>query len=1013
MRTRYRASWPWCLVAALAVAGCDLFGEIEPVQAGADVAQEPADAGADLGEADGGPTGGPDADACVPGDEVCNGADDDCDGDVDEGCADGDGDGWCVAQPDAPGGQGVCAHPEPDCDDDDPTINPGEAFVCGAQRSCPRVLGVPRFGDQVLVAGDPSVRMADVVESPSGLTALWLESTVSGSELRMGALSTRGVLLDGMLLLDAPGAVERAALAWDPTQSAYAVAWVTRLDDGSAQGAVQLVGEDLTPIGAPSPLQPAITPTRLEVLAAPGTFAVVSSSRTNGSLETDLWHTACQVGGAAACGEPRELNVAHEDLPATARFGVIEGAGPGGRPAFGALMAMVGADDLDRLTLFDVRDGARVPYAGDASFREDYALPAEFSRMAVRRLDVTRDGAPIYTLSGVPTGARDPFFVFVEANPDGTFGAEIARVQDRGGGLQQAPLMRDGGLIPIGQGARGAARPLWVDQGQVTYLLSLGGAFSLGELATPTSSGVDVEPVSIGFLGRFSSLSRVHAFEAGSSVVLTLPEREGFPLWSFRAIDDPPVTELNADLDAASRGASLGDPFRASDAFALPGGGHAVVGRGVAADGLGGDWELIVFDEAGDLAWREELVLPAGAECGALEVSGGLIFCADAALDLAACTARRSRWVRTVDGLGAQGQGTAGSWTRVFARSQAPQDSVDAGVCCLGRIRDEQAFELVGGGVVVPFSGVELDDQDRCVLQNATFRTNPPGTFSAGVPYARDYGAYGRWSEFIVAGPAGTRREPLAWEDLEWGAEVRLTRAERYDDVGAVLMAETDASTYVAYLDTFDREVVWREVPAPLVDPAEREEAQVAYTLWSQGGAKGLFMAYWDEGRGELMLTGFGFGGQAQEFEQTARALGPREARVVPVGLEGFDRQLALTVRIEPSDDALGDEVRHEVLVFDRDTGASRLFELPTDQAPALAVDSPHLLAFWVDAGGEFTASYDLATGDLLGSRARRRFYGDGLDGVTHWPLVGDEVRWLVRDNDALRMSVGVCAPPE
>jgi hypothetical protein len=1013
MRTRYRASWSWCLVAALAVAGCDLFGEIEPVQAGADVAQAPADAGADLGEADGGPTGGPDADACVPGEEVCNGADDDCDGDVDEGCADGDGDGWCVAQPDAPGGQGVCAHPEPDCDDDDPTVNPGEAFVCGAQRSCPRALGVPVFGDQVLVAGEPSVRMADVVESPGGLTALWIESTVSGSELRMGALSTRGVLLDGMLRLDAPGAVERAALAWDPTQSAYAVAWVTRLDDGSAQGAVQLVGEDLTPIGAPSPLQPAIVPTRLEVLTSPGTFVIVSSSRTNNSIQTDLWHTACQVGGATACEAPGELNIAHEDLPATARFGVLEGAGVGGRAAFGALMAMVGADDLDRLTLFDVRDGSRVPYTGDASFRDNYALPPEFSRMAVRRLDVTRDGAPIYTLSGVPTGERNSFFVFVRSNPDGTFGAEIARVRDRSGGLQQVPLTRDGGLVGIGQGAGGAARPLWVDQGQVTYLSTQFGGFSLGELATPTSTGVDVEPVSIGFLGRFSSLSRVRAFEVGSSVVMTLPEREGFPLWSFRSIDDPPVTELTADLDAASRGASLGDPFRASDAFALPGGGHAVVGRGVTQSGLAGAWELIVFDEAGDLAWREELVPPAGAECGALEVSGGLLVCADAALDLSACTAERSRWVRPLSGLGVRGQGGASRWSPVFMASQAPGDSVDAGVCCLGRIRDEQAFELVGGAVVVPFSAVELDGQDRCVLQNATFRANPPGTFSAGVPYARDYGAYGRWSEFIVGSPPSTRREPLAWEDQEWGAQVRLTRAERYDDVGAVLMAETDTATYAAYMDSLDEEPAWIEVPGPLVDPAEREEAQVAYTLWNQVGNKGLFIARWDEDQGALVLSGHGFGGAAQVAEQVLRTLEPREARLVPVALERVGGQLAVTWRVEPSEDALGDQVRHEVLLFDRDEQERRRFVVPSDQPPRLTVDAPHVIAFWVDGGGEFFASYDLTTGELLGSGARRRFYGDGLDGVAHWPLVGDEVRWLVRDNDALRMSVGVCAPPE
>ena len=55
---------------------------------------------------------------CVPAAEICNGVDDDCDGTVDEGCASGDdvdGDGF--AEP-------------ADCDDGNPTINPGALEVC-------------------------------------------------------------------------------------------------------------------------------------------------------------------------------------------------------------------------------------------------------------------------------------------------------------------------------------------------------------------------------------------------------------------------------------------------------------------------------------------------------------------------------------------------------------------------------------------------------------------------------------------------------------------------------------------------------------------------------------------------------------------------------------------------------------------------------------------------------------------------------------------------------------------
>ena len=50
--------------------------------------------------------------------EVCNGVDDDCNGQVDEGWGDNDGDGWSV-----------CV----DCDDDDASISPGATEVCDDQ----------------------------------------------------------------------------------------------------------------------------------------------------------------------------------------------------------------------------------------------------------------------------------------------------------------------------------------------------------------------------------------------------------------------------------------------------------------------------------------------------------------------------------------------------------------------------------------------------------------------------------------------------------------------------------------------------------------------------------------------------------------------------------------------------------------------------------------------------------------------------------------------------------------
>jgi hypothetical protein len=88
--------------------------------------------------------------ACLPPAETCNGQDEDCDGELDNGfCVDGDGDGY---------GGGLCAFC-PDCDDADPNVSPGTVEICGD--------GI----DQDCAAGDLVCGCADVDADGHGDTA--------------------------------------------------------------------------------------------------------------------------------------------------------------------------------------------------------------------------------------------------------------------------------------------------------------------------------------------------------------------------------------------------------------------------------------------------------------------------------------------------------------------------------------------------------------------------------------------------------------------------------------------------------------------------------------------------------------------------------------------------------------------------------------------------------------------------------------------------------------------------
>ncbi len=215
--------------------------------------------GADCNDADG--------DVHPAATEVCNGADDDCDGEVDEDVetswfVDADGDGWGEPDSAAQGcvpPSGAAARGE-DCDDADAAVFPGAVERCDGLRSDCSGTWTSDAGRAGFTATDGTY--TDLTESLSG---------------------------GGLLELDAPGTLALCAGAWQGRISASASVEIvgpdgaesTALDAGGEGSVVTIAAEDVDVL--------------LRGLTLTGGLATESS--TVGSL----WATA---GGGLRCATP-------------------------------------------------------------------------------------------------------------------------------------------------------------------------------------------------------------------------------------------------------------------------------------------------------------------------------------------------------------------------------------------------------------------------------------------------------------------------------------------------------------------------------------------------------------------------------------------------------------------------------------------------------------------------------------------------------------------------------------
>ncbi|MFZ5482576.1 MAG: putative metal-binding motif-containing protein, partial [Myxococcota bacterium] len=323
--------------------------------------------------ADAGDCDDADADVSPAAGEVCNGVDDDCDGDVDVDAtdaptwyADGDGDGYGSATSseacDAPSGYVAGAG---DCDDADDAANPGEAEVCGGadedcdgatDEGCPETHCGPVATDETWDASVAHEVTCDVTVSATLTIADGATVTFDpGAEIAVaGTLDVGAASLDGGVTVSPGGAAsfDGATVGGpvDATSGTLLVAGGTFSD---------LVSVSLENAGG---LDGAATYTEVAVaggaLAASATWAALGVPWT---VSSDV-----SVGGGATLTVATGATLAFE---AGAGLEVGEGGLVGSGVTFTSARASPAAGDWDGLTFGDLcatvaLDGVTIAYGG-------------------------------------------------------------------------------------------------------------------------------------------------------------------------------------------------------------------------------------------------------------------------------------------------------------------------------------------------------------------------------------------------------------------------------------------------------------------------------------------------------------------------------------------------------------------------------------------------------------------------------------------------------------------------